>query len=285
MLTEECHLNPYLERHGIEVVDTDLGERIVQLRDEPPSHIVLPAIHIKKEEVGELFHRALGTDRGRDRSEVPGRSRPAAPAGQVHAGRRRDHRRQLRHRRNRRLRRLHERRQRRPGRLAAQAAHRLHGHREADSAGRRTWASSCGCWPARPPASRSRRTRRTSTARCPAASCTSCWSTTAAAASGRTTNSAARCNCIRCGACMNTCPVYRRSGGYSYHEHGSRPDRLDPGPAAGSQAQLQPAVRLQPVRFLHRRLPGEDSAAPSTAHLAGRDRAQATCCPGRSGWR
>ncbi|MFM7073387.1 MAG: lactate utilization protein B [Planctomycetota bacterium] len=64
MLTEECHLNPYLERHGIEVVDTDLGEWIVQLRGEPPSHIVLPAIHIKKEEVGELFHEKLGTRAG-----------------------------------------------------------------------------------------------------------------------------------------------------------------------------------------------------------------------------
>ncbi len=64
MLTEECHLNPFLERHGIEVVDTDLGEWIVQLRGETPSHIVLPAIHIKKEEVGELFHEKLGTDAG-----------------------------------------------------------------------------------------------------------------------------------------------------------------------------------------------------------------------------
>lgn len=64
MLTEECHLNPYLEQHGMEVVDTDLGERIVQLRNEPPSHIVLPAIHIKKEEVGECFHEHLGTDEG-----------------------------------------------------------------------------------------------------------------------------------------------------------------------------------------------------------------------------
>jgi L-lactate dehydrogenase complex protein LldF len=61
MLTEECRLNPYLEGHGIEIVDTDLGERIVQLRAEHPSHIVLPAIHIKKEEVGDLFHRCLGT--------------------------------------------------------------------------------------------------------------------------------------------------------------------------------------------------------------------------------
>lgn len=64
MLTEECHLNPYLEEHGIEVVDTDLGERIVQLRKESPSHIVLPAIHIRKEEVGECFHEHLGTEKG-----------------------------------------------------------------------------------------------------------------------------------------------------------------------------------------------------------------------------
>ncbi|MCA9062273.1 MAG: lactate utilization protein [Planctomycetaceae bacterium] len=64
MLTEECHLNPFLEEHGFEVVDTDLGERIVQLRNEPPSHIVLPAIHIRKEEVGECFHEHLGTKAG-----------------------------------------------------------------------------------------------------------------------------------------------------------------------------------------------------------------------------
>jgi L-lactate dehydrogenase complex protein LldF len=64
MLTEECHLNPFLERQGIRIIDTDLGERIVQLREEVPSHIVLPAIHIKKEEVGDLFHRHLGTESG-----------------------------------------------------------------------------------------------------------------------------------------------------------------------------------------------------------------------------
>lgn len=64
MLTEECGLNPYLESRGIEVVDTDLGERIVQFRHEPPSHIVLPAIHLKKEDIGELFHDKLGTPAG-----------------------------------------------------------------------------------------------------------------------------------------------------------------------------------------------------------------------------
>lgn len=64
MLTEECHLNPHLEKHGIEVVDTDLGEWIVQLREEPPSHIVLPAIHLKKEDVGDTFHEHIGTEKG-----------------------------------------------------------------------------------------------------------------------------------------------------------------------------------------------------------------------------
>lgn len=64
MLTEECHLNPWLEEHGIEVVDTDLGERIVQFRREAPSHIVMPAIHLHKEEIGELFHDKLGTTAG-----------------------------------------------------------------------------------------------------------------------------------------------------------------------------------------------------------------------------
>ncbi|QNE39985.1 lactate utilization protein [Hymenobacter sp. NBH84] len=64
MLTEECHLNPYLIKHGVDVIDTDLGERIIQLRDEAPSHVVLPAIHLKKEDVGDTFHLHLGTEKG-----------------------------------------------------------------------------------------------------------------------------------------------------------------------------------------------------------------------------
>ncbi|SEK34262.1 lactate utilization protein B [Parapedobacter koreensis] len=64
MLTEECGLNAYLADRGIHVVDSDLGERILQLADERPSHIVMPAIHKKKEEIGELFHEFLGTPKG-----------------------------------------------------------------------------------------------------------------------------------------------------------------------------------------------------------------------------
>ncbi len=64
MLTEECGLNPHLENAGIEVVDTDLGERIIQFRNEHPSHIVLPAIHLKREEVSETFYEKLHTEKG-----------------------------------------------------------------------------------------------------------------------------------------------------------------------------------------------------------------------------
>ena len=64
MLTEECHLNPYLISRGIEVIESDLGERILQLMDLAPSHIVLPAIHIKRQQVGELFEEKLGTEKG-----------------------------------------------------------------------------------------------------------------------------------------------------------------------------------------------------------------------------
>ncbi|RZM25037.1 MAG: lactate utilization protein [Pedobacter sp.] len=70
MLTEECHLNEFLEQNGVDVIDTDLGERIVQLAKEPPSHIVLPCIHKKKEEIGTLFHEHLGTAVGESDPKV-----------------------------------------------------------------------------------------------------------------------------------------------------------------------------------------------------------------------
>lgn len=63
MLTEECHLNPFLISKGIDVVESDLGERILQLMNEPPSHIVMPAIHLKRQEVGKLFENKLHTEK------------------------------------------------------------------------------------------------------------------------------------------------------------------------------------------------------------------------------
>lgn len=59
MLAEECELNPYLEAQGIEVLESDLGERILQMLHRKPVHIVLPAIAVKKEEISELFTREM----------------------------------------------------------------------------------------------------------------------------------------------------------------------------------------------------------------------------------
>lgn len=61
MVTEEIHLNDYLERNGIESVETDLGEYIQQLDGEAPYHIVTPAMHKSKEDVAKLFADKLGT--------------------------------------------------------------------------------------------------------------------------------------------------------------------------------------------------------------------------------
>lgn len=60
MVSEEIGLNHALEKEGIRVVETDLGEYIVQLRHERPSHIITPAVHLKKEQVAQLFHEKLG---------------------------------------------------------------------------------------------------------------------------------------------------------------------------------------------------------------------------------
>lgn len=62
MVTEEIHLNEFLEKAGIESVETDLGEYIQQLDGEPPYHIVTPAMHKSKEDVAKLFFEKLGTD-------------------------------------------------------------------------------------------------------------------------------------------------------------------------------------------------------------------------------
>jgi L-lactate dehydrogenase complex protein LldF len=55
MVTEEIALNPFLEKNGIVPVETDLGEYIVQLRHEPPSHLIAPAFHLTKEQVADTF--------------------------------------------------------------------------------------------------------------------------------------------------------------------------------------------------------------------------------------
>lgn len=62
MLQEECEMTPHLQNRGIEVTESDLGERIQQLSNEAPSHIVVPAIHKLRSDVADLFAKNLGTD-------------------------------------------------------------------------------------------------------------------------------------------------------------------------------------------------------------------------------
>jgi len=64
MITEEIELSPYLERAGIEAVETDLGEFIIQLLEEKPSHIVIPALHLSAEQVRRIFEEKIGYSGG-----------------------------------------------------------------------------------------------------------------------------------------------------------------------------------------------------------------------------
>ena len=61
MVTEEIHLNDFLEKNGIDSIESDLGEYIQQLDNEPPYHIVTPAMHKSKEDVARVFHEHLNT--------------------------------------------------------------------------------------------------------------------------------------------------------------------------------------------------------------------------------
>ena len=217
MLTEECGLNEFLEAAGIEVIDTDLGERIVQMRREHPSHIVLPAIHIKKQEVGDLFHEQLGTEAGaddpnylteaarnhlRDKILTAGAGLTGVNFGIAETG----------------------------GIVVCTnegnadlgtAVPPLHiasmgiekNHSQTRTSGR--LPSSFG--PLGNRASPLPLTRRICMLRAKAKRCTLYWSDNGRSGMMGQSDFNRALNCIRCGACLNTCPVYRRSGGHSYH--------------------------------------------------------------------
>ena len=70
MTAEEIHLNDALEQAGFEVVESDLGEYIVQLREEAPYHIVFPAMHLTRGEIQDLFQRKLGDAPSDDPAEL-----------------------------------------------------------------------------------------------------------------------------------------------------------------------------------------------------------------------
>ncbi|MBA2780603.1 LutB/LldF family L-lactate oxidation iron-sulfur protein [Billgrantia kenyensis] len=66
MVSEEMHLNAHLEEAGIEALESDLGEYLVQLNEQTPSHIIMPAIHLNTDEISDIMHEKTGTERTRD---------------------------------------------------------------------------------------------------------------------------------------------------------------------------------------------------------------------------
>ena len=108
MLTEECGFRPYMASVGVEVIETDLGERIQQLDNEDPSHVVVPAVHKLRTDVAQVF---ATHDRDRPRQQRRPLSGGSAAGGDPSAdpqSRRRNDRLQFRGRRDRHLRRLHQ---------------------------------------------------------------------------------------------------------------------------------------------------------------------------------
>jgi L-lactate dehydrogenase complex protein LldF len=75
MLSEEMDLNQRLAKEEIEAIETDLGEYLVQLADQTPYHIIAPAIHMSKSDVNDIFHEKLGTDPNASIDELAGAAR------------------------------------------------------------------------------------------------------------------------------------------------------------------------------------------------------------------
>lgn len=70
LTTEEIHLNDALINNHIETLETDLGEYIVQLKEQIPSHLIIPAMHLSRQDIGKLFHEKLGVDYTEDPTEL-----------------------------------------------------------------------------------------------------------------------------------------------------------------------------------------------------------------------
>ena len=71
MVSEEMHLNKFLQKNGVEALESDLGEFIIQLNDETPSHIIVPAIHKNKDQISQIFHEKIpGTPYTEDVEEL-----------------------------------------------------------------------------------------------------------------------------------------------------------------------------------------------------------------------
>lgn len=235
MLSEECSLVPYLEKEGIETVETDLGERIIQLMGLKPSHIVLPAVHIKREEVGRLFEEKMGTE--------PGNSDPTYL---THAARR-----------NLREYFLHADAGMTGGNFAVASTGEVvvctnEGNADMGTSAPKLQIAAFGIDKIVPDRESlgvfTRLLARTATGQ-PITTYTTHYSAPRPGGefhivivdNGRSRILADRehfrlLNCMRCGGCMNTCPVYRRSGGYSYSHFIPGPIGINLGMASNPEA-------------------------------------------------
>ncbi len=215
MLAEECELNPFLESKGIEVAESDLGERILQLMHLKPSHIVLPAIHIKREQVGELFEKEMGTEKGN-----------SDPTYLTHAARK-----------NLREKFIHAEAAMTGANFAVASTGEVvvctnEGNADMGTSQPKLQIAAFGMEKIVPDRRSlgifTRLLARSATGQ-PITTYTTHYRKPREGGelhiiivdNGRSNILADRehiktLNCIRCGACMNTCPVYRRSGGYSY---------------------------------------------------------------------
>ncbi|EGK00691.1 lactate utilization protein B [Dysgonomonas gadei] len=215
MLTEECHLNPYLIDRGIDVVESDLGERILQLMNEPPSHIVMPAIHLKRQEVGKLFEDKLHTEKDnsdptyltraarqhlRNEFLTAGASMTGANFGVAETGDVVVCTNEGNADMGTSLPKVH---------IVSMGIEKIIPDHRALSVYTRLLARSATGQPV---------TTYTSHFRKPRKGCEMHIVLVDNGRSGILGNKEhiQTLKCIRCGACMNTCPVYRRSGGYSY---------------------------------------------------------------------
>ena len=86
MLSEEMHMNSFLEGYGVEVIETDLGEFIIQIDDDIPSHIIKPIVHKNRRDIAKSFERE-GLGDYNDRSRDHHAPRPQAPAHRLPARR------------------------------------------------------------------------------------------------------------------------------------------------------------------------------------------------------
>ena len=223
MLTEECHLNQHLEAQGIDVVETDLGERILQLMHLAPSHIVMPALHVHREEIGDCFRRLGLMDEVKD---VPVPEDPNDPTYLTYVAR------------------MHLRRQFAEAGAGMTGANfgvaetgdvvvcTNEGNADMSTSIPRLHIVSMGIEKLVPDLSSLAVFQRL-LARCGTGQETTVYTShfrgprpggemhIVLVDNGRSTILAdpehwQTLKCLRCGACMNTCPVYRRSAGYSY---------------------------------------------------------------------